>query len=155
MAISPNTDFTSGQILTAQNANQWPRGVVALSLVTSNTTTASSVEATRTSVTWTAVANRYYKITWVEGNVQNGANASVNNQYLRTTTTGGTIIGNTTIYYPSASLQQGSVTSCVTTFSAGSQTVFARVVSNAGTNTTYNGSATQPAYLLVEDLGLA
>lgn len=155
MAIAPNTTFVAGNIYTAAQANAYGFGVVALSVVTSNTTTASSSEATRTSVTWTAIANRYYKITWVEGNVQNGVNASVNNQYLRTTTTGGTIIGNTTIYYGSASLQQGSVCSCVTTFTAGSQTVFARVVSNAATNTTYNGSATQPAYLLVEDIGPA
>lgn len=153
MAIAPNVTFVSGAVLTAAQQNAFGFGVVALSLVTSNQTTNSSVEATRTSVTWTAIASRYYKITWVEGNVQNGVNASVNNQYLRTTSTSGTIIGNTTIYYPSSSLQQGSVTSCVTTFSAGSQTVFARVVSNAGSNTTYNGTATQPAYLLVEDIG--
>ena len=155
MAIAPNTTFVSGAVLTAAQQNAFGFGVVALALVTSNTTTSASVEQTRASVTWTAIANRYYKITWVEGSVGNGANASVNNQYLRTTTTAGTIIGTTTIYYPSASLQQGSVCSVVTTFSAGTQTVFARVVSNAGTNTTYTGSATQPAYLLVEDIGPA
>ena len=130
-----------------------PRGVVALANITSNITSNGSTEVTRASVTWTAVANRYYKITWVEGKVDNGVNASVNNHYLRTATTSGTIIANTLIYYPSASLQQGSVCSCVTTFAAGTQTVFARVVSNAATNTTWKASATEPAYLLVEDIG--
>jgi hypothetical protein len=130
-----------------------PRGVMALANITSNTTSNGSTEVTRASVTWTAVANRYYKITWVEGKVDNGVNASVNNHYLRTATTSGTIIATTLIYYPSASLQQGSVCSCVTTFAAGTQTVFARVVSNAATNTTWKASATEPAYLLVEDIG--
>lgn len=155
MAIAPNVTFVSGAVYTAAQANAFGFGVVALSVVTSNTTTNSSNEGTRTSVTWTAIANRYYKITWVEGAVTNSSNASVNNQYLRTTTTSGTVIGNTEIYYPAASLEQGSVCSCVTTFTAGSQTVFARVVSNAATNTTYQASATRPAYLLVEDIGPA
>ena len=156
---------TDTQLLVMYNGSAWveinsaltkaPRGVMALSVVTSNITSNGNLEVTRTSVTWTAVANRYYKITWVEGKVDNGVNASVNNHYLRTTTTGGTIIANTLIYYPSSSLQQGSVCSCVKTFSAGTQTVFARVVSNAGTDTTWKASATEPAYLLVEDIGSA
>ena len=129
-----------------------PRGVVALSTVTSNTAVGTT-EATRTSVTWTAVASRYYKITWYEGTAVNGVNASVNNMYLRTTTTAGTIIGNTTYYYGASSVQNEHICSVVTTFTAGSQTVFARVLSNAATNTTYTASATQPAFMLVEDIG--
>lgn len=155
MAIAPNTTFVSGAVLTAAQQNAFGFGVVALSNVTTNTSTSSSTEQTRTSVTWTAIANRYYKITWVEPNVQNGVSTSTNNQYLRTVSTSGTIIANTVMVFFSASIQTGSVCSCVTTFSAGSQTVFARVVSNAGSATTFNATATQPAYLLVEDIGPA
>jgi hypothetical protein len=128
-----------------------PRGVVALSTVTSNTAVGTT-EATRTSVTWTAVASRYYKITWYEGTVVSGVNASLNNMYLRQTTTAGTIIGNSTLYLASSE-QEERICSVVTTFTAGSQTVFARVLSNAATDTTYTASATQPAFLLVEDIG--
>lgn len=155
MAIAPNTTFVSGAVLTAAQQNAFGFGVVALSPVTTSTTTSGSVEQTRTSVTWTALANRYYKITWFEGAVTNGTNASVNNMYLRATTTTGTVIGNVEIYYGSASMEQGAVCSCVKTFAAGTQTVYARVLSNAATNTTYFGSATTPAYLLVEDIGPA
>ena len=153
MAISPNDTFTSGQILTAVECNQFPFGVVALSTLTSNTTV-NTTEATRTSVTWTALANRYYKITWYEGTVLNGVNASLNNMYLRATTTAGTIIANSLIYI-AASEQNVGICSVVKTFSAGSQTVYARVLSNAATDTTYTASATQPAFLLVEDIGPA
>ena len=153
MAINPNTTFTTGQVLTAAQQNRFGFGVVALSTVTSNTTV-NTTEATRTSVTWTAIANRYYKITWYEGTVVSGVNASLNNMYLRQTTTAGTIIGNSTLYIASSE-QEERICSVVTTFTAGSQTVFARVLSNAGTNTTYTASATQPAFLLVEDIGPA
>lgn len=153
MAISPNTNFTTGQVLTADNANRWPRGVMAFSTLTANTTV-NTTETTRTSVTWTAVADRYYKITWFEGNVLNGANASVNNMYLRQTTTAGTVIGNSVLYM-AAAVQNERQCSVTTTFAAGSQTVFARILSNAATNTTYSASATQPAFLLVEDIGPA
>jgi hypothetical protein len=153
MAISPNTTFVSGAILTAQQQNQFGFGIVALSLLTSNTTV-NTTETTRTSVTWTAIANRYYKITWFEGTVLGGANASLNNMYLRQTTTAGTVIGNSTTYIAPAE-QEERICSVVTTFTAGSQTVFARVLSNTATNTTYTASATQPAFLLVEDIGPA
>jgi hypothetical protein len=153
MAIAPNTTFVAGNILTAAQQNAFGFGIVALSTLTSNTA-ASTVEATRTSVTWTALANRYYKITWYEGTAVNGANASVNNMYLRQTTTAGTVIGNSTLYM-AGGVQNERICSIVTTFAAGAQTVFARVITNAATNTTYTASATQPAFMLVEDIGPA
>jgi hypothetical protein len=74
--------------------------------------------------------------------------------YLRATTTAGTIIANSTLYM-NPSVQNERFCSVVTTFAAGAQTVFARVVSNTATNTTYTASATQPAFVLVEDIGPA
>jgi hypothetical protein len=60
MAIAPNTTFVSGAILTAAQMNALPFGVVSLATVSSSyapTSTASDFA----SVTFTAIANRYYK----------------------------------------------------------------------------------------------
>jgi hypothetical protein len=64
MAITPNTTFTSGQILTAQQQNNFPRGVMA-SITTNGTigtiTTGALQNVTGMSLTFTAVAGRTYK----------------------------------------------------------------------------------------------
>jgi hypothetical protein len=60
MAISPNDDFTAGQVLTATECNQFPRGVMALATSTTNymLTTTSTVNATGMTVTFTAVVRQ-------------------------------------------------------------------------------------------------
>jgi hypothetical protein len=153
MAINPNVDFVAGAVLTASQQNRFGRGVMTLGPLTSNTS-ATTVEATRTNVTFTAVANRYYKITWFEGNLAGGANASLNTMRLRTTSTTGTIIGESLLFL-NAGYQSPAVCSVISTFAAGSQTIYARVLTNAATATVYTASGTQPAYLTVEDIGPA
>jgi hypothetical protein len=66
MAISPNTDFTSGQILTATQMNQFPRGIVALTSSSTPTANFTSEIVTITGASFTAVANRYYKVSYFE-----------------------------------------------------------------------------------------
>jgi hypothetical protein len=152
MAINPNTDFSVGQVLTSGNANRWPRGVMALSNLTANTNIPNG-ETTRTSVSFTAVANRYYKISWYEPELQN-PNAAVNTMYLRLDTTGGTILG-TSILFTVAGDQTSALLTIVTTLSAGSRSIFARAFNNAATATEYRAASGKPAYLLVEDIGPA
>ena len=152
MAINPNTDFSAGAVLTAAQQNRFPRGIMALSNLTANTSIPNA-ETTRTSVSFTAIANRYYRITWYEGLCTN-ANASVNNFYLRLDTTGGTIIGTANLYMVAGD-NKPNILSVVTTFSAGTRTIYARATENAATSTTLTASSTQPAFLLVEDIGPA
>lgn len=153
MAINPNTDFSTGAVLTASQMNRLPRGIMALSNQTANWTIANA-ESTRTSVTFTAVANRYYRVSWYEPDLSNG-NASVNNLYFRLdNATTGTIIGTTRLYMIAGDATPLSL-SVVATFSAGSRTIYARGDENAATGTTAAASATKPAYLMVEDLGPA
>jgi hypothetical protein len=153
MAINPNTDFVAAAVLTADQMNRLPRGIMALSTLTSNGSILNG-ETTRTSVTFTAVANRYYRVSWYEPDLNN-ANAATNTFYLRLdNATTGTIIG-TSIIYTLATASDNNLTSIVTTFSAGSRTIFARYFENAGTATNANASATKPAYLMVEDIGPA
>jgi len=62
MAVSPNTNFTSGQILTATQANNWPRGVMGYYVSTANSAIgAATADITGTSITFTAEANRLYR----------------------------------------------------------------------------------------------
>jgi hypothetical protein len=79
MAISPNVDFTSGQVLTAAQQNQFPRGIVAQVSETANGTALPTEQVTLTASTFTAVANRYYRITYFEPIAQNpgGAGSSI------------------------------------------------------------------------------
>jgi hypothetical protein len=61
MAISPNDVFTSGQILTATECNQFPFGIMAITTSTGNTVTSGVLTSLNTS--FTALANRNYKLT--------------------------------------------------------------------------------------------
>jgi hypothetical protein len=63
MAINPNTDFTAGQVLTADQQNRFPRGVMGYASNNSlgqNVTTIADI--TGLSVTFTAVTNRLYRV---------------------------------------------------------------------------------------------
>lgn len=131
-----------------------PRGDLALSTVTTNTNSLNT-EVQRATVSFTAVTGRLYKVTWYEPSLQNGINASVNTLRLRLDTVGGTQLQSGVIYYAGASYEQGSVMHYIGTFTAGTRSVFATVQTNAATATVYKGSATAPAYLLVEDIGVA
>ena len=131
-----------------------PRGDLALATVTSNTTALNS-EVQRATVSFTAVTGRLYKVTWSEPSIQNGVNASVNSLRLRLDAVGGTQLQLGTIYYSGASFEQGAVYYYIGTFTAGTRSVFATVQTNAATGTLYRGSSTAPAFLLVEDIGVA
>jgi len=160
MAIAPNTTFVIGQVLTAAQANAFPFGNVALaSSATSYTMTTAAVQTTGMTLSWTAIANRNYKITYYEPQV----------------TTPSTLSGFTTIrlYENSVAtgpqLQQGFVQNSaavalsgsltltyVGTFTAGVRTVIGAGLASSVTGTPIAArSALSKAFLLVEDMGPA
>lgn len=71
MATNPNTDFVSGAILTAGQQNRFGRGIMAYATsgTAQNLSTTQTI-ATGMTVTFTAVANRGYKITYFEPAVE-------------------------------------------------------------------------------------
>ena len=158
MAINPNTDFSSGAVLTAAQQNRFPRGVMALATsTTSYTLTTSEVIATGMTVTFTAVANRYYRITWFEPQAQTASFASNTSLTLRQTNASGTVLQNTVFQNETnATDQSGMVCIRTMTFSAGSITVVgtAKVSLTTGTPLLIRDS-TRQAQLLVEDIGPA
>ena len=157
MAINPNTDFTTGAVFTADQANRFPRGVVAYaSSTTTFNATSTQVVATGMTATFTAVANRYYKITYFEPQFDF---AATQGQYIfqriRLTNTSGTIQNTATTMNPSAfaTALPGQVVA-VSTFSAGSTTIVGTLFVNSGTVSVYR-AAGWVATLVVEDIGPA
>ena len=63
MAITPNTTFVSGAILTAAQQNNFPRGLMGyVSKTDGNFTFSSEVDITGMSISFTGIANRLYRI---------------------------------------------------------------------------------------------
>jgi hypothetical protein len=144
MAITPNTTFTSGSVLTAAQQNNFPRGIMAVTTSTGNTITAGNLVGL--SATFTAVANRNYKISLlISSNV---------------TTTGRVIISytgatNRPIDYTGPSGSFDILTGFdVRTFSAGSQTIQVTWTTVSGTIIA-NASAGAAHQLVIEDVGTA
>jgi len=158
MAINPNTDFSSGAVLTADQQNRFPRGVMALATsTTSYTLTTSEVIATGMTVTFTAVANRYYRITYYEPQAQTASFASNTQLTLRQTNASGTVLQNTVFTNETnATDQSGMIVVRTMTFSAGSITVVGTAKCSLTTGTPQLiRDSTRQAQLLVEDIGPA
>lgn len=155
MAINPNTNFTAGAVLTADQQNRFPRGVVAYVQSTTSTTFAGETVQLTTSA-FTAVANRYYRVTYYEPSVQTPAGATnYTFAYIRLTNISGTQLRYGQLQASGAS-QVANVlnVSGVMTFSAGSTVLVATLTANTGTQNAFR-SATSVGYLLVEDIGPA
>jgi hypothetical protein len=157
MAIAPNTTFVSGNVLTAAQMNALPFGIVAQASSTTSFTGITSTEiVTLTASTFTAIANRYYRITYIEPSAEPPALVSgVITQKIRLTNAAGTVLGTGQFQISSAVLTDASI--CVValaTFSAGSVVVVGTGVVNAGTGNFYRG-ASQTARIIVEDVGPA
>jgi hypothetical protein len=158
MAISPNVDFVSGAILTATQQNQFPRGIVAQATSTANSSPTSTETVQLTATTFTAVANRYYKITYFEPQALSSAGVT-NFIQLRIRLTDASGTNYATGLNQADTAQNPAVGASVTittiqTFTAGSKVIVGTAVVNTGTG--FCGrSATQPALLLVEDIGPA
>ena len=155
MAITSNDTFTSGQILTAQECNNFPFGVVASSTSTAgniNITTGALQNVTGASLTFTAIAGRTYKFTAVAS-------------CLKNTAAGWTLLALTN----SAGAQQGpgvyasaaageyanlSFSGFLTGIAAGSQTykLMATTVNNTSTLIRSGSDALQ---FFIEDVGTA
>ena len=147
-----NTTFTSGQVLTASQMNNLPWGVAGRAIITSDVNLTTSF-VTMATLTFTAVANRYYRITYFE-------------PFCKTSSTIDSLI-NLKIAQGAASLQQSFINNpvvvqyfesmictCVTTFSAGSTTITAQALSTSTAGTPLLGrNGDRPAQFFIEDIG--
>jgi len=156
MAINPNTDFSAGAVLTAEQMNRLPRGVMSYTSTTTSDATITAEEIQITGGSFTAVANRYYRITYYEPQLAVPATAGAYITIrLRLTNLSGTVY-QTGVFQtgPANVVNSTSTIHSVNTFSAGSVTLVASLQCNTGTGSATR-SSTQPAFLLVEDIGPA
>ena len=149
MAISPNDDFTAGQVLTNTECNQWPRGVMAYAQSVTSDTTITTEETQVTSTAFLPVLNRYYRVTYFEPDILGGTT------YVASKIKNGATVLNTAYTYQGAGIDRSLTTIWVGTFaSAVSTTLTATLTSASGTAQAIR-SATVKAFILVEDIGLA
>jgi len=149
MAISPNVDFVAGAILTATQQNQFPRGVMAYGKSTTNIAFTGETTIITLSA-FTAVANRYYRITFFQPSLSNTAAGNA----VMKIKNGATVLNTSNPQQFNAAVG-GYEGSCVAveTFTAGSVTITGTLQSsNAGST---NNTSTQYGFLLVEDIGPA
>jgi hypothetical protein len=153
MAISPNTTFTAS-VLTTTQMNALPFGVVAYAQTTTSDTTITAEEIQLTSSSFTAIANRYYRISYYEPQMA-PASGGFAVAYIRKTNLAGTELERGIVQSPSGSALNATLcVSVITTFTAGSTVVIGSIASGSGTSTANRG-ATYPAWILVEDIGPA
>jgi hypothetical protein len=145
MAITPNTTFTSGQILTAQQQNNFPRGIIAVTTSTSNVLTGTILSGLST--TFTAVANRNYRISVAVVTSQPVAG----NRLIVSFNGGSTRAIDFTTGAASFNNLFGS---SVQTYSAGSNTIDVTWTQVTGVSTPLAGVG-NPHQLIIEDIGTA
>jgi hypothetical protein len=154
MAISPNTNFTSGQILTAAQQNQFPRGIVAFNESTSTVGVGTSTTLTITASTFTAVANRYYKITYIEPDMGPGGIGNRMDVSIRLNNAAGAQIQLMyTTNQQTANADLGFICQWVGTLTAGSTVIVG--CGKATTACNWFANTNEKRQIIVEDIGPA
>jgi hypothetical protein len=153
MAINPNTDFSSGAVLTAAQQNRFPRGIMGYAESTGLDTYTTSEALKLTAVTFTAVANRYYRLTYFEPTIQLASGTSQTSEMrIRKDNATGTVYSFSQLQSESATqTSQFGITQTVLTLAAGTQVVVATMKSSTGTPALFRSG--NRAFLLVEDMG--
>jgi hypothetical protein len=157
MAVTPNTAFTSGQILTAAQMNAFPRGLMT-DIVTNATapTLTTAIATYLTAASFTAVTGRLYRITYYEPRIRGNTNAAG--------------LGQTLFIFNGATQLQEAISpstptnnvysscSCiyVGTLTAGATVITAQAQTNSTDGTAaFQRNSTRFAFLTIEDIGAA
>ena len=153
MAINPNTDFSAGAVLTASQQNRFPRGIVSYTTATATDATITAEEIQITGNSFTAVANRYYRLMYFEPNLNNASDSNVQMQ-IRLTNIAGATQGASYVFCRAGSFSSSGLLIAYSTFTAGATTLVATLLSTVGTSAATR-STTFKAILSVEDVGPA
>jgi hypothetical protein len=130
-----------------------PRGIVVNNTATAADATITSEEVQITGSSFTAVAGRVYKITYVENALSSTA-ACVFTMRIRQTNISGTLLQTASVLNTVGNVFFGTSGICtgIATFSSGTVNLVATLQCSAGTGNA-GRTSTQYAFLLVEDLG--
>jgi hypothetical protein len=132
MAISPNDDFTAGQVLTATECNQFPRGVMAYAQSTTSDTTITAEETQITSTAFLPVLNRYYRVTYFEPDILGGTT------YVASKIKNGATTLQTGYSYQGAGIDRSLTTIWVGTFASAVSTTLTATLTSAFGNCSSN-----------------
>ena len=154
MAANPNTNFTAGQILTADQANRWPRGAMGYAISSGNFSIGTGeADITGMSITFTAVANRLYKATFFGYYSQNTAGATVSFRLTDAANTSQNVISQVG---ETNGGNYGIGMSYLFTVAAGSTTRKMRAVTTSGTGSIFgDGGDGRRFSFTIEDIGPA
>jgi hypothetical protein len=150
MAITPNTSFSSGAVLTAAQQNLFPRGVMQYN---TNSTTDATVTAEEIQITlsaFTAATGRLYRISYYEPGFGSSTSAAMTMR-IRLTNLAGAVQQQGIVFNTGTQQQSGFIQNIVS-FTAGSIVLVATLQNSAGTGSA-NRSATAQGVLIVEDIG--
>ena len=150
MAVSPNTDFSAGAIYTAQQANNFPRGVMGYAISTANMAlTTSDADITGMTATFTAVANRLYRATF-----SCFYQKSTTSRVFFTLADGSNVSQNLSMQQTASGEFDAFTAIFLFTASAGSTTRKMRASTEAGTATIFGVPADGRTYSFsIEDMG--
>jgi len=152
MAISPNTTFSAGAIFTANQANAFPRGIMATpaSSTTGGTFTA---EAQQLTITFTAVNGRMYLVVYFEPTLS-GSVSATGTARLREDSSVGAVINTGTLTLPTSFTAGVTVQSIFTAAASASKTIVSTLQASTGTGTTTRSGVTNRfPQLYVIDIG--
>ena len=151
MAVNPNVEFVSGDILLASQQNRFPRGVMGyvVSAAGNVALTTSVADVTGLTLTFTAEANRGYKVTF-NFTVQKDGTAGLGIFYI----TDGANAINYEVIETMVGSEYGIISGSyiLTGLSAGSKTYKIRAFVTATTATLLR-SADNKAVFAIEDIG--
>ena len=150
MSINPNTNFTSGATYTSNQANRFPRGIMQYNTASSSDSSITAEEIQITLASFTAVANRFYRISYYEPGFGSSVAAAMTMRIRKDNVTGA--VQQQGIVYNTGAQQQNGFIQNIVTFTAGSVVLVATLQNSAGTGSA-NRSGTAQAILLVEDIG--
>jgi hypothetical protein len=154
-----NSDFVSDGAMAIKDLAEkitdiYPRGIVALVASTSIAFGLGSAQTvTLTTPSFTAVANRYYRLTYHEPRYFASSTGLQLTHRIRLTNTSGAIYGSSSEKTEQFIYQAATVTG-VTTLSAGATVLVATIQLSAGT-ASYDRNGDFKAFLMVEDIGKA
>ena len=149
---SPNTSFTTGQVLTSAQANNFPFGLMAVAENTSlaQTGITTIVDITGMTVTFTGISGRRYR---VDGFLLLQSTVSADTVNLIIRNGSNTSLQQAIYPLPLNSNAYMCIASLFLT-ATGSTTIKLSTQRQSGTGTiTANGGATFPAQLIVTDVG--
>jgi hypothetical protein len=151
MAVAPNNTFVAGDVLTAAECNAFPFGIVGYNQRSSGNIILSTTIAdiTGLTTTFTAIANRGYKVTFT-ALVGKTTAAGLIDLYI--TKGDNTQLAEYFTYLSSGEFQTMSFSFIVTGLTAGTQTLKMRGLTDALNGTIY-ASGLNVAVFIVEDIG--